>query len=119
MSNTGFIPDQAGNWAWNNKDYMMVADTVWPEYTEVKDGLVKYGYWNPYASFSFDDTKVLNELSAVNSIIKENSGMIGWGVVDRTKVRPEEIKRLKDAGIDKVMTELKQQLDTYIKANKK
>lgn len=115
MTNTGFIPDQAGNWAWRNPEHFMFAETIWPEYETVRDECAEYAIWNPYAAFTFNDESVINEISAVKSIEGENSSLVNWGMVDRKEIRAKELEQLKTAGIDKTIAEAKKQLEEFVK----
>ncbi len=118
MNNTGFVPDDAGNWGWRNNDYFMFSEDSFEGFAENKNKFAEIGAWNIYAGFSKDDTKFVNEYAAVTSIVKENINLINWGMVDRKTVRTKEIKRLKDAGIDMIIDEITKQLKEYVKAKK-
>ncbi len=118
MNNTGFIPDDAGNWSWRNNEYFMYSADSAENFAENKDKYAKEGAWNIYAGFNKDDSKFVNEYAAVTSIVKENSGLINWGMVDRATVRKKEIKRLQDAGIDMIIEEVTKQVKEYVKTKK-
>ena len=118
MNNTGFIPDDAGNWSWRNNEYFMYSADSVANFAEIKEKYGKEGAWNIYAGFNKDDSKFVNEYAAVTSIVKENQSLVNWGMVDRKVVRPKEIKRLQDAGIDMIIEEITKQVKEYVKTKK-
>ena len=118
MNNTGFIPDDAGNWGWGNPEFRLISDDSVGDFEAKRKMYNEMGKWNPYASFAKDDSKFVNQYAAVTSIIKENSSLIAWGMVDRKSIRPKEIKRVQEAGIDMIIKEVESQIKEYVK-NKK
>lgn len=68
--------------------------------------------------FIFDKDPVANELAAIASIVKEYNPALTVGAVDPEAKLPELNKKLKQAGIDKVIKEKQKQYDAW-KANKK
>jgi len=69
---------------------------------------------SPLMGFTFDTDPVKNEISNVATIIKEYH-VIAVGAEDPEKYYDEMIERLKGAGIDKIVTEVKNQYDKWQK----
>ncbi len=68
---------------------------------------------SPYLGFSCDTTKVSNELTAIQNVLSEYEPGLESGT---TNNYDEFIKALKEAGIDKVITEYQTQLDAFVAA---
>lgn len=68
--------------------------------------------------YTFDNTTVSSEYSAVTTVIEQYAASINAGAVDPSKAVPEFIEALKDAGIDTVIKENQRQLDEWA-ANQK
>lgn len=73
---------------------------------------------NPLETFSFDDSKVKNELTAINSVISQYGLPLNLGMVDVNSGVATYKEKLKAAGIDKVLQEVQAQADAYIKSQK-
>jgi len=69
--------------------------------------------------FTFDSTSVKTEFAAVSNVISQYRLALENGALDPDKVLPEFIKKLKDAGIDKIIAEKQKQLDAWAAANGK
>lgn len=63
--------------------------------------------------YTFDNTTVASEYSAVTTVIEQYSDSIDSGAVDPQIAVPEFIESLKAAGIDKVIEENQRQLDEW------
>ncbi|WP_027092802.1 ABC transporter substrate-binding protein [Cohnella thermotolerans] len=63
--------------------------------------------------FTFDQTPVKTEVAAVQNVLNQYKMALEWGTVDPAKVLPEFRKKLKDAGIDKIIAEKQKQLDEW------
>lgn len=113
-SNTGFLPDQAGNWGWRNADYFMTADSSWPKYNETVAECEKIAVWKPFSDFTVDTTPISSELASISAVKNEYSMMLGWGTADYKKTYDDYIAKLKSAGIDKVIAEEKKQFAEYM-----
>lgn len=65
--------------------------------------------------FVFDMTPVKAEYTKVSSVVSQYKTALENGAVDPDKVLPEFISKLKDAGIDRIVSEKQKQLDKWIK----
>lgn len=63
--------------------------------------------------FAFDTSPVASELANVQAEIKASMLPIRWGVVDFDQYYPDAIKKMKAAGLDKVVAEYKKQFDAF------
>lgn len=66
--------------------------------------------------FTFDNSAVINEVTACTNVIKQYAYGLEVGAVDVDKILPEFQKALKDAGIEKVIAEKQRQLDEWLDA---
>lgn len=65
------------------------------------------------AAFVVDDTDISAELAAITNVVDEYKRPLDLGVVDPTTGLPALKEKLKQAGIDKVMAEIRKQLAEY------
>ncbi|MBB6637150.1 ABC transporter substrate-binding protein [Cohnella thailandensis] len=63
--------------------------------------------------FAFDSSSVKNEITALNNVIEQYQKIIETGTVDPADKLEEFQKKLKTAGIDKVIAEKQKQLDAW------
>lgn len=68
--------------------------------------------------FTFDNSSVINEVTACSNVIKQYAYGLEVGAVDVDTILPEFQQALKDAGIDKVIAEKQRQLDEWLAAQK-
>lgn len=69
---------------------------------------------NPLASFSFDDSKLKNEMAAVGNVITQYGVPIDLGMVDDVDSAIKQYRaKLTEAGFDKILEECKKQAKTY------
>lgn len=65
---------------------------------------------SPFLGFTCDTSKVSNELTAIQNVVSEYEPGLESGTTDNYD---EFVKKLKDAGIDKVVAEYQAQLDAW------
>ncbi len=64
--------------------------------------------------FVFDNTNVINEVTACSNVIKQYAYGLEVGAVDVDSVLPEFQQALKDAGIERIIEEKQAQLDAWL-----
>lgn len=73
---------------------------------------------SPALGFTFDVTPVKTEAATVTNVINQYQLGLETGTLDPKKELPEFNKKLKEAGIDKVIAEKQKQLDEWKKTRK-
>jgi len=73
----------------------------------------KNSAFSPAFGFTFDNSSVSNEVSAVQNVINEYLPGLSTGSMDTDKELPKFIDKLKDAGMDKIIAAKQAQLDTW------
>lgn len=73
---------------------------------------------NPLETFSFDDSKVKNEVEAVNKVITQYGVPLDLGKVDPTTGIDTYKKELEKAGLYKMLDEVQKQANDYMKNSK-
>ncbi|HEX3053785.1 MAG TPA: ABC transporter substrate-binding protein [Aggregatilineaceae bacterium] len=73
----------------------------------------KNSAFSPAFGFTFDNSSVSNEISAVQNVINEYLPGLGTGSTDPDKELPKFIDKLKDAGMDKIIAAKQKQLDAW------
>lgn len=66
-----------------------------------------------YAAFVLDQTPISAELAAINSVCTTYKAPLDWGLVDPVTGLATLKQKLKEAGLEKVLTEVNKQLDAY------
>lgn len=85
---------------------------VWEETKAYNASAVK----SKALGFSFDSEPVKNEITAVNNVIEQYRKLLESGTVEPTDKLEEFNKKLKSAGIEKVIAEKQKQLDAWAAA---
>lgn len=86
---------------------------IWDKMAELNNSAIK----SNTLGFTFDTTNVTNEVANISAVISEFSGLSN-GSVDIDSSYSAYKKKLKEAGIDKVIKEAQKQVNEFIK-NKK
>ena len=68
--------------------------------------------------FTFDAANIKTEVAACTNVTNQYRTSLECGMVDPDKILPEFIEALKDAGIDKIIAEKQNQLDTWSASQK-
>ncbi|MBC8081510.1 MAG: ABC transporter substrate-binding protein [Gorillibacterium sp.] len=133
VMNNGQIDQPSGITPQTNPFYH---DNMWQignqmlNYTRVGEDINKYQNYEKFnefissrpsnmLGFTFDSEPVKNELIAMDNIRKTYDPGFTTGQLDPDKEVPNMIKKLKAAGLDKVMAETQKQYDEWRKANGK
>ena len=108
-------------WGWERKDYIRNPEGT-PDYilnmesNWIKDGVAST---TPAVSFTFVDTNVKNEIAACDNLFKTRGYALLAGLLKDPEAEAAKLKAdLKTAGIDKIQTEIQQQLTAYFNSLK-
>lgn len=86
-------------------------DDIWDKYKEFDASAVK----SPLFGFTFDQSNVKTEISALNNIKNEFMIPLMCGAVDPDVYLPKALQKMKDAGIDTVIDEINKQIKEWKK----
>ncbi|MGG7079355.1 ABC transporter substrate-binding protein [Clostridium sardiniense] len=89
--------------------------TKWKEFEAFNDAAKV----SPILGFKFDPSKVSTEIAAVNNVLEEFKATIYSGSVDVDEYLGKLNAKLKEQGIDKIITEMQTQVDEWKKTNNK
>ena len=102
------------DWAWPNGRLTPVFEgddlDKWEQLATFCDEAHK----SPALGFRFDNTMVLNELTACSNVISKYDVGLRWGVLNPEETLPQFISELKAAGIDTIIVEKQAQLDAFL-----
>ncbi|MFC0214572.1 ABC transporter substrate-binding protein [Paenibacillus chartarius] len=110
-----FPPAGVSPWGWNSLNERLdstVAKEI-EEFTETWKKNVTVNH--PLETFTFDDSKVKNEVAAVNNVMNANGKPVFYGIIDPAKGVQDLKDKLKQAGIDKIIAEMQAQADAITK----
>ena len=82
---------------------------IWDRYKDLNNNSVI----STNLGFTFDASPVQNEIAAISSVISEYQAPLSSGLVDVDKTLGEFKQKLKDNGIDKIVQEVQNQLNTW------
>lgn len=111
-----YAPDAAGFW-FTNKDQFLPLASWTPEYAQLREDLKTKDILvnHPMTAFAPNTNNVQTEVATLNQVIVQYSQPIYMGMVDNVDEAYDTlIKKLKDAGIEKVRDELQTQVDAYM-----
>jgi putative aldouronate transport system substrate-binding protein len=119
----GISPDKQYfpmSWAWTDLRYNKFSKYITPAQLDYIKNWDKGAVQTPLIGFSLDTEPVKAELAKVTAIVSEYSlqGPLMNGIVDFSSVKDKFLSRLKDAGIEKVLTEYQRQVDAFIAGQK-
>lgn len=69
---------------------------------------------SPAMGFQFDNTMVMNEIAACETVKSKYDTALRWGVLNPDEVLDQYINELKAAGVDTIIAEKQAQLDAYL-----
>lgn len=109
----------------NNISYMFgnqFLNYVWPnQLTDIWEQTAEYNKVakkSKALGFTFDVTPVKTEVGAVNNVKQQFKSGLETGTLDPDKVLPDYLNRLKQAGLEKIITEKQKQLDAWVESMK-
>ena len=71
-------------------------------------------YVSPALGFSFDSSRVMNEITACNNVIAKYEVGLRWGVLNPDEALPKFNEELYSAGLQTIMDEKQAQLDAFL-----
>lgn len=113
------IPDVPGittNFWWGRNDLLELRDTetAWDVFDEINGIYNQYKIDYPFSQIVWDLSAISTELDAVNNVYGQYMGNICYGQVADPESYVAEFRRdLKNAGIEKIISELQNQLDKF------
>jgi putative aldouronate transport system substrate-binding protein len=107
------------SWGLKNSMYDMTREDTFPDQKEIGDAWSAKALEGPTAAFSFDDTKVKNELASLQSVYTQYVPLLDLGLVEDVEGTLAEFnKQAEAAGMQKIMDEVKIQMTAYLESVK-
>jgi len=82
---------------------------LWEVYAKFNDE----AYISPTFGFNFDNTNVINEMTAINNVYQEYIPSLMVGATDPATKLPEALEKFRKAGSEKVIAEIQSQYDAW------
>ena len=115
-----WAPEGYCSWGYKDPSFYLPVKGSAPTLLAVKQKLKDMAIKDPYALFALNEDPIKNELAALNSVMVQYEAPLNFGFVDDVAGGLATLKqKMKEAGIDKVMTEIQRQLDAFKAANVK
>lgn len=101
-------------WAWPNGELAAVREGIDPEeWSKVREFDASASR-SPALGFRFDNTRVMNEITACNNVIAKYDVGLRWGELNPEETLPKFNEELKAAGLDTIIAEKQAQLDAFL-----
>lgn len=101
-------------WAWPNSWITPVQEGDDPDKWEQLKNFCGEARRSPALGFTFDNTMVMNEITACNNVIAKYEVGLRWGALDPDEALPKFNEELKAAGIETIIAEKQAQLDAFL-----
>lgn len=101
-------------WAWPNGQLATVTEGQDPQQWEKCKEFDATASVGPAVGFRFDNTMVMNEITACNNVIAKYDVGLRWGELDPAEILPKFNEELKAAGLDTIIAEKQAQLDEFL-----
>jgi putative aldouronate transport system substrate-binding protein len=103
-------------WGWYNTEYARTSSDEPAIVQEILNNWKKNDtVTNPLSSFSFDDSKLKNEMAAVGNVITQYGVPIDLGMEDDVDAAIKQYRtKLTEAGFDKILEECQKQAKAYV-----
>mgnify|MGYP000990062746 FL=1 len=101
-------------WMWNDLDRARFSANYPAESIQRLKDWDSQSKTSPLLGFTLDQTNIKAEASQILAIMSEYYGNLGDGSLDIHDVRDEILKKLKAAGIDKVIEETQKQVNAFV-----
>lgn len=115
---TADIPQEhsfpAINWAWTDLRFHRFSKECSTEYLDMVKNWDKDAVQVPFLGITWNMDSITAEMAQLNAAFLEFNNVIKNGYMAYDDFAPQLIQKCKDAGLDKVISELQKQLDTYI-----
>ncbi|RIE00404.1 extracellular solute-binding protein [Cohnella faecalis] len=107
------------SWMHGNQFLSYVFEGDDPDVYKELDAFNKSANKSKALGFTFNGESVKTEIAACTAVLTQYQRVLQSGAVDVDKVLPDFLKKLSDAGIDKIIAEKQKQLDAWAAANGK
>ncbi|MCM1123641.1 MAG: ABC transporter substrate-binding protein [Eubacterium sp.] len=101
-------------WGWPNGELATLSEGAdpnqWNELNEFSAGASN----SPALGFRFDNSTVMNEITACNNVIAKYDVGLRWGELNPDEALPKFNEELKAAGLDTIIAEKQKQLDEFL-----
>lgn len=114
-SNTGY---SVVGWAWPNEQITSVWQGDDPDVWTKLGEFNKSAKASPAKGFVWDNSNVLNEVTACQNVVSKYEASLDCGSVNPDDALPKMNDELKAAGLDKIIQEKQKQLDAWLADNK-
>lgn len=102
------------SWIFRNTKFQLKPAAVFSNYDVIFDSEKARQVTHKLQSFNFDDTNLKNEMAAITNVIDQYGSTVITGFENPSTAIPTLNAKLKEAGIDKVMAEIKAQAVKYL-----
>jgi putative aldouronate transport system substrate-binding protein len=113
----GYSGEKEGAWAFRNNDLKLVDKSQWSGVAVIDAKLDSFNRVNKSDAFVLDKSQIQTECVALEQVASMYMPMLEFGMADDVDATMKEfVQKMKDAGLDKVMTEVQKQLAAYKQA---
>ena len=118
IKDDNWIKAHPGAWVWADITIQMVTNKEDPKKNQLLIDYAKDAFFEPSLGFRFRTEPVAAELTAIQAVVDGSQRALLTGYVDPKTELPKFIQALKDAGLEKVLTEVQNQYAAWTKTKK-
>ena len=105
-------------WVWPNELITIPWEADGADIWEQTDAFNQSAKDSYCLGFVWDNSKVLNEITACNNVTAKYANALMCGSLDPDTALPKMIQELKEAGVDAIIQEKQAQVDKWVAENK-
>ena len=113
IRNTESTYDYIG-WSWPNQSIAAVVEGVDKDIWEQNNSFRESAAITPALGFKFDNSMVMNEITACNNVIAKYDVGLRWGELNPDEALPKFNEELYAAGLQTIIDEKQAQLDAFL-----
>lgn len=101
-------------WGWPNGKEFVIQDGTDPEARVREDEIFKSAAASPALGFKYDNSGVMNEITACGNVIAKYETALRWGELDPAEALPKLNEELYAAGLQTIIDDKQAQLDAFL-----
>ena len=101
-------------WGWPNGKLKVPQEGTDPEAQARADAIFAEADTSPALGFKYDNSAVMNEITACSNVIAKYETALRWGELDPAEALPQFNQELYDAGLQTIIDDKQAQLDEFL-----
>lgn len=116
VTETGFPVEGFCSWSWRTNEFWKLKANGWSDFEKINNEYKSVAKANIFDAFYFDPYPIQAELAAINNVVEQYGSPLEAGLVEPEEGLTIYQQKLKEAGCDTVLEEVKKQFNAYLDA---